>query len=128
LAWFSDSRLAAVMHSSRSDSYSVALFERRKRFEFIDFPFPEVPQIAALPRASELIIGTSGSGFLTFDRRGGVGSPTRIPFSDVMAVAASPDGRWLALARPGNVCIHPTRNGRSPVECIPVDAVDLAWR
>jgi hypothetical protein len=128
IAWFSDSRLAAVIHSSRFDNYPIALFEGREHLDFIDFPFRDVPQIDAIPGVKEIIIGTSESGFLPFDPDGRVSSPSRIPFADVVAVAASPDGRWLALARPGNVCIHASRDGRTPIECLPVDAVDLVWR
>jgi hypothetical protein len=81
----------------------------------------------SLPKR-ELIVGAPRHGFVVYDERGRFLSATRVPFTDVRAVAPSPDGRWLALARPRNVCIHTTRNGRIPVGCLGVDAVDVVWR
>jgi len=47
---------------------------------------------------------------------------------DLRAVAVSPDGRWLARARPGSVCVFRRTEPDLSVGCLDMDAVDLAWR
>jgi hypothetical protein len=83
-------------------------------------------------RAQQIFVAYPGSGLVVYDQRGTVRSPeSRFPFGDIAAAADSPDGRWIALARPGNVCIYepmePRPREEFPVACLPFDAVDLAW-
>jgi hypothetical protein len=62
----------------------------------------------------------------TVDGRGEIVNNIGPP--DLRALALSRDGRWVALARPGSVCIFRRGDLGRSVGCLDVDAVDLAWR
>jgi len=61
--------------------------------------------------------------------RGRLGSPEAIQFaSNARAIARSPTGDWIAVARPGQVCVFPVLGQGFPIHCLRGDAVDVAWR
>jgi hypothetical protein len=129
LAWLTDTRLAIVVSSQVGPSVAVLVERRRVVSEpiFIDFG----ARLEASRGTLELLIGGGGAGIQVFDYDGNFISATRFPFGSIAAVAYSPGGSWVALARPGNVCIYPEikppPRERFPVACLPFDAVDLAW-
>jgi hypothetical protein len=91
----------------------------------------ERSQFYVSQRSQEILIADRGFGVQVYGRDGRFVSANRFTFSDVGAVAESPEGRWVALARPGNICIYedtePPPRIRTPIGCLPFDAVDLAW-
>jgi hypothetical protein len=130
LAWLSDTRLAAVVGAQNVGSDVVVIAEGGRRISEPVF-LGEETTIQMRHNARELF--ASASGFVqVLDRRGLTLSHSRFGFPDVTAVADSPDGRWLALARPANVCLYratqPPPREPFPVACLPFDAFDLAWR
>lgn len=127
IEWVTDSRVAVVVRVRRNRE-SIVFFEGTRSMEVVDFPFAPHPHIEVLPHRREILIGGRGQGLAAFSYAGTFRSATRVRFADTGAVAASPDGRWLALARPGNVCIHAQGDPGAAVDCIAADAQDLAWR
>lgn len=132
LAWLTDTRLALVVRGTRVHADLrdlVMLIEDTRR---ISSGAINASRIHVSRRAQQIFVAHPGSGLVAYDRRGVALPPeSRYPFADIAAAADSPDGRWLALARSGNVCIYeqtetPPRE-RLPVTCLPFDAVDLAW-
>jgi hypothetical protein len=128
IEWLTASRLAVVVRIDR-DTESIVLFERRRPIQTVDPTVPPHSHLEVDADRKEIHVGGRGlGGFFTFNFNGGFVDGDRIPFGDAAAIAYSPDGRWLALARPGNVCIYPRVESDFPVGCIEGDAQDLAWR
>jgi hypothetical protein len=132
IAWLTDTRLVAVVHGTGIDPDLrdlVVLVEDGRRLSGGEL---NASRIHVSQQAQQIFVAYPGSGLVVYDRRGVVLSPeSRFPFPDVAAAVDSPDGRWIALARPGNVCIYepiePRPREEFPVTCLPFDAVDLAW-
>jgi hypothetical protein len=124
--WLTGMRMAAVVRDG-SNAESIVFFQGRKPDGVLGFPFALHTHVEAVPRRREILVGGRGQGMFAFPYEGRSGSPNQVPFGDAAAVAESPDGRWLALARPGNACIY-RRRDESVVGCIPADAQDLTWR
>jgi len=128
IEWLTASRLAVVVRINR-ERESIVLFEQRRPLQTLDLSLPPHSHLEVVADREEIHVGGRGlGGFVTFNFNGGLVDGDRIPFGDAAAIAYSPDGRWLALARPGNVCIHPSGEPDFPVGCIEGDAQDLAWR
>lgn len=132
-AWLTDTRLVAVLRNPMGEVADIVVIFDKGRV----VPGAFLPAGASLyvsRTAQEIFVGGGGAGVQVFDHRGNFVSVSRFPFGSIAAVAYSPDGRWFALARPGNVCIYeerkppPRPQERFPVTCLPFDAVDLAWR
>jgi hypothetical protein len=131
LAWLSDTRLAAVVAARAVASNVVVMVENGRPISEPIFTDQEATiQVSA--DSEEVFVGGSNFGVQVFNRNGAFVSGNRFPFLDIAAVAESPEGDWVALARPANVCIYPEieppPRERFPVACLPFDAVDLAWR
>jgi hypothetical protein len=131
LAWLSDVRLAAVVSTRAVVSHVVVMVEDGRPVSEPIFTAAGAT-IHVSQNGREIFVGGGRDfGFQVFDRRGAFVSGSRFSFPDVAAVADSPDGRWIALARPNNVCIYPVieppAREQFPVTCLPFDAVDLAW-
>jgi hypothetical protein len=129
LAWLSDTRLAAVVGDPTVSSAVIVIAESGRAVSEPIFVGEETAIQVSHDRREAF---ATAAGFVqVFDPRGVVRSQSRFGLPDVAAVADSPDGRWLALARPGNVCIYrltePPPRQPFPVACLPFDAVDLAW-
>jgi hypothetical protein len=133
MGWLSDDRLALVLrgtgvHPDLRDVVVVIEDDRRlSRGQF------HASRIQVSQEAQQIFVAYHGAGFVVYNPRGAVVSEeSRFPFADVAATTDSPDTRWLALARPGNVCIYepvePPPREEFPIACLPFDAVDLAWR
>ena len=126
--WLTPSRVAIVARDELNAD-SIVFFDGRRAVQRGDFAFSPGAHLEVVRDREEIFIGGRGQGGLTvFNFEGGFVAADRVPFRDGAAIAHSPDGRWLALARPDNVCIYPTRDPEFPVGCIPRDAKDLAWR
>jgi hypothetical protein len=130
-AWLTDSRLVAVLRDPTGEVADVAILFEGVRAVSGDF-IPAGSSVYMSREAQEILVAYPTAGVGVYDRRGRFVSQSRFPFVDVAAVADSPEGPWVALARPGNVCIYeeiePPPRERFPVACLPFDAVDLAWR
>lgn len=130
LAWLTDTRLAVAVSTQLRPIVVVVVEEGRAVSE--PFLVNALARLQVRRSTQEILVGGGGAGIEVFDRRGNFLSATRFPFGSIAAVAFSPDERWFALARPGNVCIYPEieppPRERFPVACLPFDAVDLAWR
>ena len=132
MAWLTETRLVLVVrgtgvHPDLRDV--VVLVEDGSRLSGGEL---NASRVHVSRRAQQIFVAHPGSGLVVYDQRGTVRSPeSRFPFGDIAAAADSPDGRWIALARPGNVCIYepvePRPREEFPVACLPFDAVDLAW-
>jgi hypothetical protein len=132
MAWLTETRLVLVVrgtgvHPDLRDV--VVLVENGSRLSGGEL---NASRVHVSRRAQQIFVAYPGSGLVVYDQRGTVRSPeSRFPFGDIAAAADSPDGRWIALARPGNVCIYepvePRPREEFPVACLPFDAVDLAW-
>jgi hypothetical protein len=132
MAWLTETRLVLVVrgtgvHPDLRDL--VVLVEDGRRLSGGEL---NASRIHVSRQAPQIFVAYPGSGLVVYDQRGVVRSPeSRFPFSDISAATDSPDGRWIALARPGNVCIYepmePRPREEFPVACLPFDAVDLAW-
>jgi hypothetical protein len=127
IEWLTPARLAVVVRR-RGNAESIVLFRGRRPLHSLDFPFAPHVHVEVDETRRELLVGGRGGGFAAFNFNGGFTSAARVPFADAAAVAVSPDGRFLALARPGNVCIYERESAGAALSCIPGDAQDLAWR
>jgi hypothetical protein len=133
MAWLTDTRLVVVVrgtgvHADLRDV--VVLLEEGRRLHGGQL---NASRIDVSQRSQQIFVAYPGGGLIVYDRRGvAVSTESRFPFPDISAAMDSPDGRFVALARPGNVCIYretkPPPRERFPVACLPFDAVDLAWR
>jgi hypothetical protein len=131
VAWLSDTRLAAVVAARAVASNVVVMVENGMPVSepiFVD----DGAMIQLGRNRQEIFVSGSDFGVQVLNRDGAFVSGSRFPFLDIAAVVESPDADWVALARPGNVCIYPEieppPRERFPVACLPFDAVDLAWR
>jgi hypothetical protein len=126
-AWVNPSRLAVVVRvGPRAES--IVFFEDGQPANTADRRFPLHSQIEVVSHGAELLVGGRGRGFLSFNSEGAFIARDRVPFADAAAVAESPNREWLALARPGQVCIYRRPDSDEPALCFPADAQDLAWR
>jgi hypothetical protein len=131
LAWLTNERLVASVRSLRGGGADALLvLEGAERL-----PGSDVHAGASLSVSwarKEIFVSYPGAGVAVHDEEGLFISQNRFSLPDVAAVADSPDGRWLALARPDNVCIYeqrvPPPREPFPVTCLPFDVIDLAWR
>jgi hypothetical protein len=131
-AWLTDTRLVAVLRNPRGEVADIVMIFDDGSVVPGDY-FPAGASLYVSRAAQEVFVAYPGSGLAVYDRRGvTVSEISRFAFPDIAAVADSPDGRWVALARPRNVCIYretePPPRERFPVACLPFDAIDLAWR
>jgi hypothetical protein len=131
LAWLTEERVAVVVTTRAVVSAVVVVVEDGKAVSEPIFAESDANVEVSADREEFLVEG-DGVGVQVFNRRGTFVSGSRFNFVDVAAAAESPDGRFVALARPGNLCIYeeiePPPRERFPVTCLPFDAVDLAWR
>jgi hypothetical protein len=134
--WLSDTRLVSIVRlGTRPRLEFLSIFERSRHVGVPGFrqsrepgfPF-SVSELQASSERQEIIAGATGRGFFAFDRRGRFRNTNPFPFADTVAATQSPDGRWRAIARPESVCIWSQTEPRFPIDCLRVDAVDLAWR
>ena len=125
IAWFTSTRLIAVVRGLPRREEFVVTFERDRLVGRPDVFAPSFARLRVLPRAEEAIVATV-NGFSAV-RADGQFLGRRSP-GDVRAIAYSPDERAFAAASPGNVCFY--RSGRTnfDVACLPVDAADAEWR
>jgi hypothetical protein len=130
MAWLTDTRLVAVLRNPAGDVADIVMVFEGGRAIPGDF-IPAGSSVYVSREPQEILVAYPTAGVGVYDRRGVFLSQNRFTFPDIGAVAGSPDGRWVALARPGNVCIYeetdPPPRERFPVTCLPFDAVDLAW-
>ena len=127
MAWVNRSRLAIVVRvGPRTES--IVFFEGGQPANTADRRFPLHSEIEVVSHGAELLVGGRGRGFLSLNSEGAFVARDRVPFADAAAVAESPDREWLALARPGQVCIYRRPDSDEPALCFPADAQDLAWR
>jgi hypothetical protein len=130
MAWLSDTRLVAVLRNPTGEVADVVVIFESGRVLPADFR-PAGSSVYVSREAQQIFVAYPTAGVGVYDRRGAFLSQSRFTLPDIGAVAVSPDGRWVALARPGNVCIYeeidPPPRERFPVACLPFDAVDLAW-
>jgi hypothetical protein len=130
VAWLTDTRLAVrVTTRGAGPSVVVVLSEGKAVPEPF---FTDRDAQIEISHATEEILVTFGGGFVeVFSPTGALVSASRFPFGSIAAVAYSPDGHFVALARPDNLCIYEVRDPPPrewfPVACLPFDAVDLAW-
>jgi hypothetical protein len=131
LAWLTEERVAVVVTTRNVVSAAVVVVEDDRLVSEPIFAASDANVEVSADREEFLVEG-DGVGVQVFNRRGAFVSGSRFNFVDVAAAAESPDGRFVALARPGNLCIYeevdPPPRERFPVTCLPFDAVDLAWR
>jgi hypothetical protein len=131
LAWLTDERVAVVVTTRNVVSAVIVVVENGRAVSEPIFAEADANVEVSADR-EEFFVGGDGFGVQVFNRRGAFVSGSRFNFVDVAAAAESPDGRFVALARPGNLCIYeevdPPPRERFPVSCLPFDAVDLAWR
>jgi hypothetical protein len=129
VAWLTEERVALVVTTRAVVSAVVVVVEDGRAVSEPVF-LERDATIEVSGDREEFFVG-GGFGVLVLNRHGAVVTGSRFGFSDVNAVAESPDGRFFALARPGNVCIYPEieppPREQFPVTCLPFDAVDLAW-
>lgn len=130
MAWLTDTRLVAVLRNPTGDVADIVMIFESGRAVPGAF-LPAGSGVYVSREAQEILVAYPTAGVGVYNRRGVIVSQARFTFPDLAAVAESPDGRWIALARPGNVCIYPEieppPRERFPVACLPFDAVDLAW-
>jgi hypothetical protein len=130
MAWLTDTRLVAVLRNPTGDVADVVVIFVSGRALPGD-SLPAGSSVYVSREAQEIFLAYPTAGVGVYDRRGAFLSQSRFTLPDIGAVAVSPDGRWVALARPGNVCIYretkPPPRERFPVACLPNNAVDLAW-
>jgi hypothetical protein len=131
LAWLTSTRVAALVASPDNVADVVVMVERGRQVSEPIF-VGEGSEFYVGQRSQQIFIADRGFGVQVYGRDGRFVSANRFTFNDVGAVAESPEGRWVALARPGNICIYddkePRPRIRAPVACLPFDAIDLAWR
>jgi hypothetical protein len=131
LAWLTSTRVAALVASHDDVPDVVVMVERGRQVSEPIF-VGGGSEFYVSQRSQEILIADRGFGVQVYGRDGRFLSANRFTFNDVGAVAESPEGRWVALARPGNICIYddkePRPRIRAPVACLPFDAIDLAWR
>jgi hypothetical protein len=131
MAWLTDTRLVAVLRNPTGEVADVVVMLEGGKAVPGDF-IPAGSSVYVSREAQEIFVAYPTAGVGVYDRRGAFISQSRFTLPDIGAVAVSPDGRWVALARPGNVCVYretkPPPRERFPVACLPFDAVDLAWR
>jgi hypothetical protein len=130
MAWLTDTRLVAVLRNPTGDVADVVvIFESGRALPGDSLPAGSSVYVSQ--GAQEIFLAYPTAGVGVYDRRGAFLSQSRFTLPDIGAVAVSPDARWVALARPGNVCIYretePPPRERFPVACLPHNAVDLAW-
>jgi hypothetical protein len=131
IAWLTEERVAVVVTTRAVVSAVVVVVEEGRP---VSEPiFAEIDaNVEVSADGEEFFVEGDGVGVQVFNRQGAFVSGSRFNFVDVAAVAESPDGRFVALARPGNLCIYeqtePPPREQFPVTCLPFDAVDLAWR
>jgi hypothetical protein len=126
-SWLDPSRLA-IMARVGPRAESIVFFEDGQPANTADRRFPLHSEIEVVSHGAELLVGGRGRGFLSLNSEGAFVARDRVPFADAAAVAESPDRDWLALARPGRVCIYRRPDSDEPALCFPADAQDLAWR
>jgi hypothetical protein len=131
LAWLTGERVAVVVTTRAVVSAVVVVVEEGRLVSEPIFAETDA-NVEVSADGEEFFVKGDGVGVQVFNRRGAFVSGSRFNFVDVAAAAESPDGRLVALARPGNLCIYeesdPPPRERFPVTCFPFDAVDLAWR
>jgi hypothetical protein len=131
VAWLTEERVAVVVTRRAVVPAVLVVVEDGKAVSEPIFAESDA-NIEVSADREEFFVGGDGFGVQVFNRRGAFVSGSRFNFVDVAAVAESRDGRFVALARPGNLCIYeqtdPPPRERFPVSCLPFDAVDLAWR
>jgi hypothetical protein len=130
MAWLTDTRLVAVLRNAAGEIADVIVIFQAGRV--LPSEFLRAGSSVYVSRdAQEFFVAYPTAGVGVYDSRGAFLSQSRFTFPDVGAIAVSPGGRWVALARPDNVCIYeetePPPRERFPVACVPFDAVDLAW-
>lgn len=130
LAWLTEERVAVVVATRNVVPAAIVVVEDGKPVSEPVFAESDA-NVEVSVDGEEFFVEGDGVGVQVFNRRGAFVSGSRFNFVDVAAVAESPDGRFVALARPGNLCIYeeiePPPRERFPVTCLPFDAVDLAW-
>ena len=131
LVWLTEERVAVVVATRNVVPAAVMVVEDGKAVSEPIFVESDA-NVEVSVDGEELLMEGDGVGVQVFNRRGAFVSGSRFNFVDVAAAAESPDGRFVALARPGNLCIYeeiePPPRERFPVTCLPFDVVDLAWR
>jgi hypothetical protein len=130
LAWLTDVRLAVRVASPAVGTDVVIVLERGRPVSEPLFLEPTA-QLHISHATEEILVATEGGGVQVFDPGGNFVSASRFQFGSIGAAAYSPNGRWVALARQGNLCIYeetdPPPRERFPLTCLPFDVVDLAW-
>jgi hypothetical protein len=130
IAWLTDTRLAVRVATRAVPSSVVVVIDGHRLVSEPVFADPEAA-IEISHATEEILVTFSGGGVQVFDPSGGFVSASRFPFGNIAAVAYSPDGRFVALARPGNLCLYqvidPPPREWFPVACLPMQALDLAW-
>jgi hypothetical protein len=130
-AWLSNTKMAVLVASSVGFADVIVIIEGGRQ---VSEPiYVDAGSTFDVSQGSQEILSVGRDfGVQVYDWRGAFVAANRFTFSDVGAVAHSPEGRWVALARPGNICIYedtePPPRIRTPIDCLPFEAIDLAWR
>lgn len=131
LGWLTNTRLVAVVRGPRTAGGDVILvLQGEKSLSGGDIQAGSSVHVSR--SRQEIFVAYPDAGVSVHNREGAFLSQSRFSLPDVGAIVDSPDGRWMAVARPENVCIYelvePPPREEFPVACLPFDVVDLAWR
>jgi hypothetical protein len=127
LAWMNDERLAMLLDGMQG-SESIFVFRTGGRFARPVLSFPGLSYLRPFGRNRVIVrAGRPGRGFLTIDENGIARAFPR-SLADGQALAASPDGAWVASTSAGAVHVYRLGVPRplDPAR-LAIDAVDLGW-
>ena len=137
IAWFSDTRLGAIVRSQRSGDIAVVL-ERASVVNPTAIAFGRLSLGTMSPRRTEVVVRTDRPllPLWLLHRRGSFTLPGRwlppslgsVDDEDVRALTWSPDEQWTAIATRASVYLFEREGDQSRTFRLPLTASDLTWR
>lgn len=137
IAWFSDTRLGAIVRSQLSGDLAVVL-ERKRVLNPTAIAFGRLSMGAMSPRRTEIVVETDRAllPLWRLDRRGGFTLPgqwlppslSSVDDEDVRALTWSPDEHWIAIATRASVYVVERKEEQPRTFRLPITASDLTWR